>query len=98
MAPSLLTREMLAQRSVDARLPTRPAGAEPFDHILIETQRYEFLRTIERRAAAPAADQPVTNIEIGLFEELVGQLRDVLVLLGLDLVGVQLSQVGVSTA
>src|SRR6266446_9810949 len=73
---SLFTPKMLAERSVDARLPARSASAKPIDHVLVETQRYELLGRVGRRPAASAPDQPIADMEIGLVEPLVGQLGD----------------------
>src|SRR5712692_5466512 len=71
---------MLAERSVDAGLPARPAGAEPLDYVLVETQRHEFLRGVDRRPAA--ADHLVADPQFGLVEPLVGQLRRGIGILG----------------
>lgn len=70
--------------------------AEPIDHVLVETQRHELLGGVERRPAAAAPDQLIADMEIGLVEPLVGQLRDLVVFLGLNLVSVNFGQVAVS--
>src|SRR3954451_1659573 len=75
LAPSSLAPEMLAQRRVDARLPARSGGAEPVDHVLVETQGNELLPGVERWPAAPAPNQYFAVMQIGFVEPLVSQLR-----------------------
>src|SRR5579884_151348 len=71
----LLAPQMLAEGSVDARLPARPAGAEGIDDVPVEAQGDELLRGLGPRSAAATAKQCFAVMQIGPVEPIVRQLR-----------------------
>src|SRR6185312_9478763 len=93
---ALFAGDMGAQGGVDPRLPPGPAAAKMVDDILVKAQRHLLLPRIERRPAT--ADNSIAVSDFSALELLAGQLRDVLVLLRLNLMRVELSQVGIDNA
>ena len=67
--------DRLAQRVVNACLPTRPGGAEIVNDVRINPQLERDLRVLGWRPTS--ADEFVAVIEIGLLEELLGRFRGV---------------------
>src|SRR5260370_24858262 len=89
---------MLSQNNVDPRLPSGAGGTKALDHIGVEEQRNQVFWRLQRRSPASAPDQFFAAPNFGSVENLVRQFRDILVFLRQNLVGVELSQVGVNSA
>src|SRR5438552_2321863 len=91
----LVIRMWMTVRGVDPRLPAGSGGAEALDDIGVEAERDELLRGFGLGAARPPRrpDQLLAEPDFGVVEKLVRQLRNILVFLRLNFMGVQFSQV-----